>query len=392
MRTRRILATVASALAVLVVAAIGAGCGSSGGGAKPSISALIPDTAAVSAEVQIVGQSFGSSQGTSVVHFGTQIAPVSAWADSQVTVRVPSNLGAATWPVTVQTNAGGGNEMDFTVVSDGKQPDRKSGQIEQVTAAQAMTAYEQKKGKDFSGYTFSIVQVSDKDPKWKVDVAIKSGQPSIYFLLHQENVDWVVKDDGTALTKAQLTAAGAPSDLYGTPSATSQYQAVVNYMTKQGISPSGVSVVVTRTSITDPSWELGLATQAGQPDQVVVLHKVNGNWTVVAMASNLTYDQLINLGVPKDIAHTNTEAQAIVAWIQAGNAPPGVTATGWALSVVDVSTVDADWEIVKGVQNPGAGTMYFLLHWENGQWVVKDTGNALTPQEINAPGMPSDLP
>jgi hypothetical protein len=391
MQNRRLWAIAACAVTVLMVAALAIGCGG-GTAQKPNVTAIAPDTGPVGTQVTISGQSFGSAQGDGVVHFGDVIATVVAWSDTQITVKVPDKLSAAVQAVTVLTSAGQSNEIDFTVTSGGNQPDSGEGDIEHISAAQAMIAFENKLGKDISDYSFSVVQISDQDPSWKIDVAQATGQPDIYFLLHKKNGNWVVKDDGNALTRAQLTASGAPSDLYGAPTPTSEYQAVLNYVAQQGGNPSGMSVVVTRQSTIDPTWEIGIAHKAGQPDQLVVFHKVSGNWTVVAMGANITYDQMIAMGVPKDIAHTLTEAQAISNWINAGNAPPGVTANGWALKVIDVSSIDPDWEIVQGIQQPGAGTMYFLLHWENNQWVVKDDGGTLTKQDLNAPGMPADLP
>jgi len=123
----------------------------------------------------------------------------------------------------------------------------------------------------------------------------------------------------------------------------------------------------------------------------VVLHKVSGNWTVVFMGNNPTYDQLVQLGVPKDLAHSNTEAQAIATWIQSSHAEPGVTSTGWTLKVVKSSKADPDWEIVSGTHAGYQSTMYWLLHWEGNQWVVKDDGGTLTQQDLNSPGMPNDF-
>ncbi|MCJ7744785.1 MAG: hypothetical protein MUP40_00655, partial [Actinobacteria bacterium] len=94
---------------------------------------------------------------------------------------------------------------------------------------------------------------------------------------------------------------------------------------------------------------------------------------------------------PKDLAHSNTEAQAIATWIQSGHAESGVTSTGWTLKVVKSSKADPDWEIVSGTQAGYQSTMYWLLHWEGNQWVVKDDGGTLTQQDLNSPGMANDL-
>lgn len=395
MRGKRLLAVTVLFILVALVAAL-AGCGGKTeeeSSKKPVVIAVAPESGAAGSQFEIIGDRFGDTQGDGVVRVGSKVSDVAAWTATRITVKVPSGLSATTQSVTVLTSEGASNYVEFSVIGgQGQQPERKEGQLENVTAAQAITEFEKKKGKDVSGMTFSIVQISEKDPNWKVDAAYMPGQPTIYFLLHKENGNWVVKDDGASLTKKELAANGAPGDLYGAPLPASQSDAVISYMKKQGMNPAGVQVVITKISNFDPAWEIGLARQAGQPDQIVVLHKEGSNWVVKAMGSNFTSDQLVALGVPKDITHTPTEAQSIIAWIQAGNAPPGVTATGWNLKVIKVSKLDGDWELIQGTQQVNPQPMFFLLHWENGAWAVKDTGGALNKQELSSAGAPADLP
>ncbi|MDD5748121.1 MAG: hypothetical protein PHP64_03575, partial [Actinomycetota bacterium] len=232
---------------------------------------------------------------------------------------------------------------------------------------------------------------SEKDPSWKVDSATR-GSTILYFLFHLESGNWVIKDEGSALTRAELNFKGAPSDLYGEPLPATQWQAFVSYAKSKGFDSTGFSLLITRVSTLDPSWELAVARKSGQLDQTVVFHKVNTSWTVVAIAQSFTSDQLESLGVPSDLLYPPTESQAITSWIQSGSAPPGVTADSWTFGVAEVSRSDPSWEIVKGVQQGPAGTMYFVLHWENDAWAVKDTGGELTRQDLNALGMPGDIP
>ena len=389
MRSKRLIVLVACCSALVLILAVGAGCGKKG----PSITSIAPDTGPAGTEVKITGENFGTSQGDGVVHVGTGVADVVAWSELKITVKVPSGLPAAAQGISVLTDAGESNQVDFTVTgAQPQQPERKEGEVEHISAVQAMIAFEQSKGVSTDGMIFSVVQISEKDPNWKIDEATKAGAPPIYFLLHNENGNWVVKDDGTALSKAELQAKGAPSDLYGTPTPATQAQAFQDYLKKQGIDPTGMTVTVTRVSKTDPTWQEGVVRKAGVQDiavTLVIFHKVGGNWTVVAMGTGLTDAELTNLGVPRDLIYTPTEAQAISTFIQSGNAEPGVTATGWALSVYKASRIDPDWEIVKGTQTGGAGVNYFVLHWENGQWVVKGDGGQVTAGSI--PGMPSDV-
>jgi hypothetical protein len=305
----------------------------------------------------------------------------------KITAKVPSGLPAAAQGISVLTDVGESNQVDFTVTgAKPQQPERKEGEVEYITAVQAMTAFEQNKGVSTDGMTFSVVQISEKDPNWKIDEATKAGAAPIYFLLHNENGNWVVKDDGTALSKSELQAKGTP------PTPATQAQAFQDYLKKQGFDPTGMSFTITRVSKTDPTWQEGVVRKAGVQDiavTMVIFHKVGGNWTVVAMGTGLTDAELTNLGVPRDLIYTPAEAQAISTFIQSGNAEPGVTATGWALSVYKVSRIDPDWEVVKGTQTGGAGVNYFALHWEDGKWVVKDDGGQITAGSI--PGMPSDI-
>jgi len=57
--------------------------------AGPSSVTVVPASGAVNAQVTIVGSGFGDSQGTSAVTLGGVPAPVIAWADTSLVVRVP---------------------------------------------------------------------------------------------------------------------------------------------------------------------------------------------------------------------------------------------------------------------------------------------------------------
>ena len=386
MRSKRFALFVVLSSMLVLVLALGAGCGKKG----PSITSIAPDTGPAGTTVKITGENLGATQGNGVVHVGTGVADVVAWSNLKITVKIPSGLAAAAQGISVLTDVGESNQVDFTVTGGvAKLPERKEGEVEHITPVQAMVTYEQKKGVSTEGMTFSVVQISDKDPNWKIDMASKAGAQPIYFLLHYENGNWVVKDDGKALSTAELQAKGAPSDLYGTPQQTTQAQAFLDYLKKEGVDSTGMTVAITRDSKTDTNWEEGVAHKAGQQDAMVIFHKVSGNWTVVGMGAGFTDADLKALGVPADLIHTPTEAQAIAKFIDSGNAEPGVTSTGWSLSVYKVSRIDPDWEVIKGVQTGEAGVDYFVLHWENGQWVVKDDGGEIAAGSI--PGMPSDI-
>lgn len=381
---RRAIFLVACLTVLLMVAVLAGGCGT-----KTEVGSIDPVSAAPGAEIKALGEGFGDTQGLGVVRVGTEVADVVSWSDSEIMFKVPSDLSDAEYGVTVLTEGGASNQVDFEVKGSVQPQKRKPGEIENVTPVQAMMEYEKKKGVDTTGMTFSVVQVSKLDPTWKIDAGSRAGAQPIYFLLHEEGDSWVVKDDGSALSTAELKAKGAPGDLYGTAQPQSEAQAVWDYVRKQGGDPAGVTVSITRRSVIDPNWEEGVSQKPGTQSSMVVLHKESGGWVVKDMGTDITYEELIQLGTPKDLAHSQTEAQAVMAFLQSGQVPPGVSLTGWNLSVTKMSKVDPDWEIVKGV-HPVDGTMYFILHWENDNWVVKGYGATIQPGQV--PGMPGDLP
>jgi hypothetical protein len=383
-RVKRSIFVLAFALVLVAGMTLAGGCGAK----KPVIDSLDPQQGPVGTQVVINGSGFGKTQGEGTVTFGDKGADVVAWTDTKVTVKVPLELAAAPQGVTVLTEQGESNQVDFTVEEGAPPaPDRKEGEVESNTPAQTMLDYMKKNNIDTGGWIFSVVQVSEKDPDWKIDKASKSGQQSMYFLLYKDNGVWVVKDEGSALNRDEIKAKGAPSDLYEKPAPETQAQAFLDYLKARGIDPAGYSMTIWRDSIIDSNWEIGLVKKAGSPDQQLVLHKENGNWVAKGMGA-YTYDELVAMGVPKDIAHPETEAQVIGAFIQ--QKEQGTDTSAWNLSVTKISKVDPDWEIVTGT-NAQAGTMYFLLHWENGTWVVKSYGgDPIKPNSV--PGQPSDLP
>lgn len=88
----------------------------------PFIASLEPETGFALSEVVITGRNFGKTQGDSKVRFGEEVAELAEdtdWSDTRVTVLVPLGLQEGTVPVTVTTDRGPSNEVDFLVlVSD----------------------------------------------------------------------------------------------------------------------------------------------------------------------------------------------------------------------------------------------------------------------------------
>jgi hypothetical protein len=293
-RGRLTAVLVSLCMVALLLAALSAGCGSSGSTAKPNITDIDPPAAAAGAQISVIGTDFGSTQGTSVVHIGSKVADVVSWTSVLVTVKVPTGLSATVQGVTVLTSAGQSNEFTFTIIAS-KQPDRPQGTVESNTPIQAMQAFEKKKGVSTTGWTFSVVKQSTQNPNWKIDSGGLPGQPPTYFLLKKVNNNWTVIDDGKALTQQELKGDGAPADLWvdlppKTPAKTQQ-QVILDYLTQKGITTTGVTVTFVKQSKTDPSWQLFLVdwpTQAQIPDAYVVMHQENGVWVVKNYGSDIS--------------------------------------------------------------------------------------------------------
>ena len=91
----------------------GANPNSPSGSPTPAITSISPTSGRVGAPVTIAGISFGSTQGSSAVMFGSAVAPVGSWTLNTITVTVPS--GAATGNVVVSVGGLTSNSLPFTV-------------------------------------------------------------------------------------------------------------------------------------------------------------------------------------------------------------------------------------------------------------------------------------
>jgi len=375
-------------LMVFLALALASGCGCGNKeGSGPKISSVTPNSGAPGTEVKITGENFGSSQGTGVVNVGGKSCGVVSWSSEQITIKVPSGLKEGSHGITVFTDKGESSEMAFTVTSG--QAERKQGEVEHPTPMSAMLDYMKKHGIDSTGYTFSVYKTSKEDPNWKIDIASKTGQSPVYFVLHKVNGNWTVVDHGNSFSAAELQADGIPSDLIGQvpappPAPETQAQAVWSYIRNSGGDPSGVVVSITRESPSNGAWELGTAQLPGQQMNLVVFLEENKNWTVKAYGPTVPLSTISGLGAPADLAPTE---QLILDFIKTEEqtSEPG----GWSLSLSKVSSQNPDWEVVTGTK-AGEGTMYFVVHWENGNWVVRDYGGDLKPGAV--PGEPSDIP
>jgi hypothetical protein len=97
------------------------GGGSSGGGSTPSVQIawVSPASGVAGSSMTImpgVGTSFGGTQGTSAIKFGTTTATVTTWTVNSITVKVP-NLPAGQVNVTADVKGATRNPVPFTVTS-----------------------------------------------------------------------------------------------------------------------------------------------------------------------------------------------------------------------------------------------------------------------------------
>lgn len=308
------LIVVLVALALLVSAAALGGCGSQPVVAKPEVSLLNPTTGPAGTQVQVAGEDFGDSQGTSVVHMGGKVADVVAWSESLVTIKVPSGLTTAAQPVSVLTSSGESNQEMFNVTAapptptptPAPTPDPKPGQIEHPTPASAIIDWMGKRGMNTQGVTFSVVIQSQKDSNWKIDAASRAGKDTLYFLMKKVSGNWTVVDDGTALTPQELQADGAPSDLWvkvpvpPPPAPENQVKIINDYLTSKGVDLNDVSIQLVKSSQSDPTWQLfriNFPPERQLPDSFVVLHLENNTWVVKAYAENINNTP----GMPADL-------------------------------------------------------------------------------------------
>ena len=79
----------------------------------PLILNLVPSEGCVGSSVSIIGLTFGSSQGTSIVTFNGVTANVTGWSSTSINAIVPA--GATTGPVVVTVRGQASNGIPFTV-------------------------------------------------------------------------------------------------------------------------------------------------------------------------------------------------------------------------------------------------------------------------------------
>jgi hypothetical protein len=172
-------------------------------------------------------------------------------------------------------------------------------------------------------------------------------------------------------------------------------QAMLAYLKANGQPTTGWTFSVLTVSKSDPNWKIDQGVLTGNPQAAFfLLHKVNGNWQVLAYGSDFNPQQY---GAPADLKlvqpapnppKPNTEAQVIQSLL----ASKGKPTDGWQLSLLKVSKTDPNWEVIQGVRQ--GVTDNFLLVWNNmlGNWeCLADGGPPWTGVEFKGEHVPADL-
>jgi len=177
----------------------------------------------------------------------------------------------------------------------------------------------------------------------------------------------------------------------GTIESNTPIQAMQAFEKKKGVATTGWTYGVVKQSTQNPNWKIDQGGVPGQAPTYFLLKKVNGLWTVIDDGKALTQQELSGTGAPADLwinlppQQAKTQQQVILDYLKA----QGVSTTGVTITFVKQSAADPTWQLFLAdwpvqAQIPDA---YFVLHQENGQWVVKNYGSDIT----STPNMPADL-
>ncbi|RJP31700.1 MAG: hypothetical protein C4536_07440 [Actinobacteria bacterium] len=176
----------------------------------PKITSLDPEGGKSGDEVVVSGSNFGKTQGSSKVLFGTGTADAAKWSDTSITIKVPANLGANTYGVTIETAAGKSNEAIFQIGSDEDKLDAQK---------QAVISYLQSEGQSTAGsdqWTITLVKKSAQDSNWEVvKLNVPSGTSFEAILVFNNMLGgWeCLSTDGPPWTGVEFKGESVPSDL-----------------------------------------------------------------------------------------------------------------------------------------------------------------------------------
>ena len=277
MRGRKILITFAGVILAMTLALASFGCGEAG--AKPEIKSLDPTSGPPGSEVVIEGGSFGSTQGTGMVYFSSKEVTVVAWADTVITVEVPSDMAEATYGVKVETDQGASNEVEFKVTEgDANAPKITSLDPENGASGDEVVINGSNFGKTQDGGEVLFGTGTAEVSKWSDTSITITIPPNL-----GPNTYGVTVETGEGKSNEAIFKIGSDEDKLD-----AQKQAVVAYLQAQGQSTAGSDMwtcTLVKQSTQDPNWEVvgigipGSGSEEGQAFKaLVVYNNMLGNW------------------------------------------------------------------------------------------------------------------
>lgn len=241
----------------------------------------------------------------------------------------------------------------------------------------------------FGSVTASAGDWSDSEIKTEVPSDLEAGKYEVS----------VTTTDGTSeKMQFEVTKEKAESRKEGHIEHNDPEQAMIEFMKKNGMDPTGFTFSVYKVSKEDSNWKIDEASKSGTQSVFFLLHNVNEEWTVVAYGSDFNPQKY---GAPSDLTWGGPPApspqpdmskqdQAILNYLQS----QGLPTTDWKLTLVKVSKTDSNWEVIKGTEISTGQSKDFLLVWNNmaGAWeVLSDAGPPWTGVEFKGEAVPSDL-
>jgi hypothetical protein len=273
---KRALFSAVFLLGLLMAAGLAlSGCGKAKGEAKPGIISLSPDSGEVGMEVVIQGSNFGKVQGVGTVHFGTSEASVVSWSDTSITVKVPADLAPATYGVTVVTEEGASNQIEFQLTQAQQQ---KKPEISSLSPTSGLPGSEVK----VNGSNFGSTQGKGKIlfGPGEADV-ISWSDTSITFKVpyNVSDILYGVKVETPAGKSQQVDfqVTQKPEQLEA------QKEAVVGYLEEKGQSTAGSEawkISLVKKSAQDPNWEVVKITlpDGNTFQALLIINQMAGAW------------------------------------------------------------------------------------------------------------------
>lgn len=269
-----------AALAIALALAL-FGCGKAA--TRPVIRSLDPTSGEPTSTVTISGGAFGATRGTGAVFFGDEEAAVVSWSETSVTVKVPADLAATTYGVTLETAEGVSNAVDFAVTEAAADAPK----ITSLSPAKGAAGVEVTiKGSGFGNTrgdgkllfgpgTAEVMKWSDTSIAFRIP---KDAAPNTYGVK--------VETAKGKSNEAIYVLEGGGEDL------SARKEAVIAYMRSQGQAMEGSdkwTISLAKRSATDPNWEVvaisaPVGADGGQTFKaLLVFNNMLGGWQCLSV-------------------------------------------------------------------------------------------------------------